>query len=83
MSHERIYQFIWEDKRKKGSLYLDLRNRGRRYKKRSVIYDKRGTIPNRTDISQISISSLLNHTQAGKEVRAKIIIDSLGDIYRK
>ena len=25
---------------------------GRRYKKRSVIYDKRGTIPNRTDISQ-------------------------------
>ena len=52
VSHERIYQFIWQDKRKKGTLYLDLRNRGRRYKKRSVIYDKRGTIPNRTDISQ-------------------------------
>ena len=51
VSHERIYQFIWQDKRKKGTLYLDLRNRGRRYKKRSVIYDKRGTIPNRTDIS--------------------------------
>lgn len=52
VSHERIYQFIWKDKRQKGSLYLDLRNRGRHYKKRSVIYDKRGTIPNRTDISQ-------------------------------
>ena len=52
VSHERIYQFIWKDKRQKGTLYLDLRNRGRRYKKRSVIYDKRGTIPNRTDISQ-------------------------------
>lgn len=52
VSHERIYQFIWQDKRKKGTLYLDLRNRGRRYKKRSVIYDKRGIIPNRTDISQ-------------------------------
>ncbi len=52
VSHERIYQFIWRDKRQKGTLYLDLRNRGRRYKKRSVIYDKRGTIPNRTDISQ-------------------------------
>ncbi len=52
VSHERIYQFIWEDKRKKGMLYLDLRNRGRRYKKRSVVYDKRGIIPNRTDISQ-------------------------------
>lgn len=52
VSHERIYQFIWKDKRQKGTLYLDLRNRGRRYKKRSVIYDKRGTIPDRTDISQ-------------------------------
>lgn len=52
VSHERIYQFIWKDKRQKGSLYLDLRNRGRRYKKRSVVHDNRGTIPNRTDISQ-------------------------------
>ena len=51
VSHERIYQFIWQDMQNQGSLYLDLRNRGRRYKKRSVIYDKRGTIPNRTDIS--------------------------------
>jgi len=52
VSHERIYQFIWKDKRQKGTLYLDLRNKGRHYKKRSVIYDTRGTIPNRTDISQ-------------------------------
>lgn len=52
VSHERIYQFIWKDKRQKGTLYLDLRNRGRRYKKRSVVHDNRGTIPNRTDISQ-------------------------------
>jgi len=51
VSHERIYQFIWKDKHQKGTLYLDLRNRGRRYKKQSVIYDKRGTIPKRTDIS--------------------------------
>ena len=52
VSHERIYQFIRKDKRQKGLLYLDLRNRGRRYKKRSVVHDNRGTIPNRTDISQ-------------------------------
>ena len=52
VSHERIYQFIWKDKRQKGNLHLNLRNRGRRYRKRSVIYDKRGIIPNRTDISQ-------------------------------
>lgn len=52
VSHERIYQFIWKDKRQKGLLYLDLRNRGRRYKKRSVVHDNRGTIPNRIDISQ-------------------------------
>ena len=52
VSHERIFQFIWKDKRQKGTLYQDLRNQGRHYKKRSVIYDKRGTIPNRIDISQ-------------------------------
>ena len=52
VSHERIYQFIWKDKRQNGTLHLDLRNRGRHYKKRSVVNDKRGTILNRTDISQ-------------------------------
>jgi len=52
VSHERIYQFIWKDKRQNGKLHLNLRNKGRHYKKRSVIYDKRGVIPNRRDISQ-------------------------------
>ncbi len=49
---KKINQFIWKDKHQKGTLYLDLRNRGRHYKKRSVIYDKLGTIPNRTNISK-------------------------------
>ena len=33
VSPERIYQFIWTDKRKGGKLYKHLRNKGKRYRK--------------------------------------------------
>lgn len=52
VSHERIYQHIWEDKGKKGTLYQNLRNRGKRYRKRGSWKDKRGIIRDRVDISQ-------------------------------
>jgi len=51
VSHERIYQYIWKDKRKKGELHLHLRNKGRRYKQRGSSKDNRGVIRNRQDIS--------------------------------
>ncbi len=31
VSHERIYQFIWSDKKSKGNYHKHLRNRGKRY----------------------------------------------------
>ena len=36
VSHERIYQFIWNDKKKGGKLYEHLRSRGKRYRKRGA-----------------------------------------------
>lgn len=35
LSHERIYQHIWADKRRGGMLYTHLRRQGKRYQKRS------------------------------------------------
>ena len=51
VSHERIYQFIWNDKKQGGKLYTHLRTQGKRYRKRGNKKDTRGIIPNRLDIS--------------------------------
>jgi len=50
-SHERIYQHIYSDKQRGGSLYAHLRLKKRR-RKRYGKYDKRGQIPNRKSIDQ-------------------------------
>ena len=52
VSHERIYQHIWQDKKEKGSLYLHLRRQGRKYRKRGNSKDSRGIIPNKVNIKQ-------------------------------
>ena len=52
VSHETIYRFIWEDKASCGNLYKNLRNKGRRYRKRGTGKNARGIIPNRVDIEQ-------------------------------
>jgi len=52
VSHERIYQHIWADKKKKGSLYMHLRRQGRRYRKRGSSKDSRGIIKDRISIDQ-------------------------------
>lgn len=51
VSHERIYQYIWEDKKQNGQLYLNLRTQGKRYRKRGAAKDSRGIIKDRVDIS--------------------------------
>lgn len=50
VSVERIYQHIWHDKKKKGHLYLHLRTRGKRYRKRGNQKDSRGIIKDRVSI---------------------------------
>ena len=50
VSHERIYQHVWQDKQAGGSLYLHLRHHGKKYNKRSSGKAGRGCLPNRIDI---------------------------------
>ncbi|MCY7423015.1 MAG: IS30 family transposase [Chitinophagaceae bacterium] len=52
VSHERIYQYLWTDKRKKGRLFEHLRTQDKRYRKRGSAKDRRGIIKDRVDISQ-------------------------------
>jgi len=50
VSHERIYQHVWQDKKKGGELYGHLRNQGKRYRKRGSAKDSRGMIAGRVGI---------------------------------
>ena len=52
LSHERIYQMIWQDKRDGGDLWRSLRRRGKRCNKRSGKNAGRGLIPDKIDISE-------------------------------
>ena len=52
LSHERIYQMIWDDKRDGGNLWRSLRRRGKRYNRRAGKNAGRGLIPKRIDISE-------------------------------
>lgn len=52
VSVERIYQFVWADKKEGGPLYKHLRNRGKRYRKRGQSKDSRGLLVGRVDIDQ-------------------------------
>ena len=52
LSHERIYQMIWDDKRDGGDLWRSLRRCGKRYNKRAGKNAGRGLIPNKIDISK-------------------------------
>lgn len=51
VSHERIYQYVYEDKRQGGELYLHLRCQRKR-KKRYGSYSTRGLIPHRVSIDE-------------------------------
>ena len=52
VSHERIYQYIWADKRQGGQLYLHLRRKNKRYRKRGNLRDSRGLIKDRVSIDE-------------------------------
>lgn len=52
ISHERIYQYIWTDKRQGGELYKHLRQSNKKRKKQYGSKDKRGQIRNRISIEE-------------------------------
>ena len=52
VSVERIYQYIWADKKAGGKLYGHLRTKGKKYAKRGQSKGRRGQIIGRVDIEQ-------------------------------
>ena len=50
ISHERIYQHIWDNKKRGGELYKHLRRKSKKYNKRGNKLAGRGLIPNRIGI---------------------------------
>jgi len=52
VSYETIYQYIWADKKRGGTLYKNLRHSGKKYYKRSKGTAGRGCIPGRIDIKE-------------------------------
>ena len=52
VSHERIYQYIYADKRVGGSLWQHLRRNKKKYRKRRDGQDRRGKIPNQRSIEE-------------------------------
>ena len=52
VSHERIYQYIWQDKATGGTLYKHLRTGNKKYKKRYASKDHRGHIKDRISIDK-------------------------------
>lgn len=52
ISHETIYQHVWRNKRSGGTLYKQLRHKGKKYNKRSSGKAGRGCIPKRVDITE-------------------------------
>ena len=50
ISHETIYQYLIQDKKDGGELYMYLRHKNKPYRKRYGSTDKRGEIPNKRSI---------------------------------
>jgi len=52
ISHERIYQYVWEDKRRGGNLYLHLRGARKQRRKRYASKDSRGKLAGKRPITE-------------------------------
>ena len=52
VSVERIYQYVWLDKKQGGKLYKHLRTKGKKYRKRGSEKDNRGQIVGKVGISE-------------------------------
>lgn len=52
ISHETIYRYIWEDRKRGGSLYLCLRGARKQKRKRYGRYDSRGRLAGKRPISE-------------------------------
>lgn len=74
ISHERIYQYIWQDKHEGGTLYKHLRQRGKKHNKRGSKIAGRGLIPNRVGIEKRP--DIVNSKQRVGDLEVDTIIGS-------
>ena len=81
ISHEAIYQHIWKDKKCGGTLYLNLRQQGKKRNKRGEKKAGRGLIPDRIGIEmrpaivdqKVRIGDWEGDTIVGKDHRGAIV----------
>ena len=76
VSYETMYRWIWEDKRKKGTLYQYLRRKGKKYNKRGNSLAGRGYIPNRVDIEERP--AIVDQKERFGDWEMDTIVDSFG-----
>ena len=69
---ERIYQYVWADKKRGGRLYRHLRTKGKKYAKRGSLKGKRGQIKDRVDIDQRP--SIVDQKQRVGDVEMDLVI---------
>ena len=75
LSHERIYQMIWDDKRDGGNLWRSLRRRGKRYNKRAGKNAGRGLIPSST-LATSALEIVEKSVPFGKKSRIRPLVFS-------
>ncbi|SFE96559.1 hypothetical protein SAMN04488131_106137 [Flavobacterium xueshanense] len=80
VSHERIYQYTWKDKKQGGDLHLWLRSQGKVYRKRGASKDKRGQIIGLVDIDQRRKSVEERKTIGNLEIDLMIGTGGEGDL---
>ena len=52
ISHETIYRYVWDDKQRGGDLYVQLRQAGKKRRKRYGAYDSRGRLAGKRHITE-------------------------------
>lgn len=78
VSHERIYQYIWKDKKKGGDLYTHLRTEGKTYRKRGASKDKRGQIVGRIGIEERP--DIVDEKKRIGDIEIDLIVSSNGNL---
>lgn len=78
VSHERIYQYIWKDKKEGGDLCTHLRTQGKTYRKRGASKDKRGQIVGRIGIEERP--EIVDKKQRIGDVEIDLIVSSNGNL---
>ena len=78
VSHERIYQYIWKNKKEGGDLCTHLRTQGKTYRKRGASKDKRGQIVGRVGIGERP--EIVDKKQRIGDVEIDLIVSSNGNL---